>query len=208
MLVWISSPYVLSKTIVTIKNLDGSYAKYRMNIFNLYFIASDETYNKYFNVFYLIEITVAICFTYFSVVFDIVVITICVTISCQLDAIGDAFQSLGHKNPVRNNPNFNNVKITEHKFNAYDNLKIIIMDHQNKDSIIFALYSSNWTDMDVKTKKLILLAMKMNNANQLKMKFTNTKVVNLEMYSNVSMPCSMHIINTIALVIFRTNYFK
>ena len=55
-----------------------------------------------------------------------------------------------------------------------------------KDSIIFALYSSNWTEMDMKCKKLILLTMKMNNANYKKLKFTRTKIVNLEMFFKVS----------------------
>ncbi|KAL4098223.1 hypothetical protein QTP88_022867 [Uroleucon formosanum] len=54
--------------------------------------------------------------------------------------------------------------------------------HDQKDSIIFALYSSNWPEMDMKCKKLILLAMKMNNANQKKLKFTRTKIINLEMF--------------------------
>ncbi|XP_060878102.1 odorant receptor 46a-like isoform X2 [Metopolophium dirhodum] len=54
--------------------------------------------------------------------------------------------------------------------------------HDQKDSIIFALYSSNWTEMDMKCKKLILLTMKMNNANQKKLKFTRTRIVNLEMF--------------------------
>ncbi|XP_022169093.1 odorant receptor 46a-like, partial [Myzus persicae] len=54
--------------------------------------------------------------------------------------------------------------------------------HKQKDSIVFALYSSNWTEMDMKCKKLILLAMKLNNANYKKLKFTRTKIVNLEMF--------------------------
>jgi len=55
-----------------------------------------------------------------------------------------------------------------------------------KDSIIFALYSSNWTEMDMKCKRLILLMMKLNNANHKKLKFTRTKIVNLEMFFKVS----------------------
>ncbi|XP_022169061.1 odorant receptor 46a-like [Myzus persicae] len=54
--------------------------------------------------------------------------------------------------------------------------------HNQKDSIVFALYSSNWTEMDLKCKKLILLAMQLNNANHKKLKFTRTKIVNLEMF--------------------------
>eukprot|EP00102_Acyrthosiphon_pisum_P020628 XP_016657838.1 PREDICTED: odorant receptor 46a-like [Acyrthosiphon pisum] len=54
--------------------------------------------------------------------------------------------------------------------------------HEQKDSIIFALYSSNWTEMDMKCKKLLLLTMKLNNANQKKLKFTRTRIVNMEMF--------------------------
>jgi len=55
-----------------------------------------------------------------------------------------------------------------------------------KESIVFALYSSNWTKMNIKCKKLILLTMKLNNANHKKLKFTETKIVNLEMFFKVS----------------------
>lgn len=40
--------------------------------------------------------------------------------------------------------------------------------------------------MDMKCKKLILLTMRMNNANYKKLKFTRTKVVNLEMFFKVN----------------------
>lgn len=40
--------------------------------------------------------------------------------------------------------------------------------------------------MDLKIKKMILFNLILNNAHQLKMKFTNTKIVNLEMFSHVS----------------------
>jgi len=40
--------------------------------------------------------------------------------------------------------------------------------------------------MDMKCKKLILLTMKMNNANQRPLKFTRTRIVNLIMFFNVS----------------------
>jgi len=40
--------------------------------------------------------------------------------------------------------------------------------------------------MDIKYKKLILLVMEMNNANHLKMKFTNTKIVNKEIFTQIN----------------------
>ncbi|XP_022160823.1 uncharacterized protein LOC111026938 [Myzus persicae] len=54
--------------------------------------------------------------------------------------------------------------------------------HTKKDSIIFALYSSNWTEMDMKCKKLISLAMNTHNAHQKKLQYTKTRIVNLEIF--------------------------
>jgi len=45
--------------------------------------------------------------------------------------------------------------------------------------------------MNMKSKKLILLTMKMNNANQKKLKITKTRIVNLEMYLKVSVYTSI-----------------
>jgi len=39
--------------------------------------------------------------------------------------------------------------------------------------------------MDMKYKQLILLTMKLNNANNKQLKFTRTKIVNLEMFFKV-----------------------
>lgn len=51
--------------------------------------------------------------------------------------------------------------------------------------MVFALYSSNWTEMNIKLKKTILLAMQLNNAHQKKLQYSKTKVVNLEMFFQV-----------------------
>lgn len=39
--------------------------------------------------------------------------------------------------------------------------------------------------MDLNSKKLILLMMKMNNANNLKLKYTNRNSINLELFTGV-----------------------
>jgi len=39
--------------------------------------------------------------------------------------------------------------------------------------------------MDLKFKKILLIAMKFNNANQLKIKATPNKIVNLQLFSSV-----------------------
>lgn len=54
-----------------------------------------------------------------------------------------------------------------------------------RDSINFAIYSSDWTNMDLKAKKLILLTMKMNDANRLQMKASPRKIINLQIFASV-----------------------
>lgn len=54
-----------------------------------------------------------------------------------------------------------------------------------KESVNFGIYSCDWTKMDIKFKKLLLLTMKLNNADKLKIKATPNKVVNLQLFSSV-----------------------
>ncbi|XP_016661271.2 uncharacterized protein LOC103309944 [Acyrthosiphon pisum] len=263
---WIFSPCIMNKSVIAIRNIDGSYSKYRMNIFNLYLIASNETYNKNFYIFYVIEIIISICYVYFTIVFDVLMLLVCFAISYQLETISNTIKSLGHEIYTRDNiRSGNSIKLKEKHGILYNDLITIMTDHQNvlkklndfynifrsitltqifiassshvfiwfiaamsidegdnadsilsfklfivlplinfqlfmtcslfgtinekKDSIIFALYSSNWTNMDLKSKKMILFNLTINNASQLKMKFTNTKIVNLEMFSHTMRFC-------------------
>lgn len=94
---WISSPCVMNKSIVTIINIDGSHSKYRMNIFNIYLIASDETYNIHFYLFYVVEIIISICYVYFTIVFDVLMLLMCFAISYQLETISNTIESLGYE---------------------------------------------------------------------------------------------------------------
>ncbi|KAE9532665.1 hypothetical protein AGLY_009746 [Aphis glycines] len=54
-----------------------------------------------------------------------------------------------------------------------------------KSTVNFGLYSSNWTEMDLKFKKTLLLAMTMNSAHKRVMKISPNSIVNLEMFSRV-----------------------
>jgi len=49
----------------------------------------------------------------------------------------------------------------------------------------FALYSCNWTQMEMEFKKLLLLAMKMHDAHKLDMKLTAELIMNLELFTSV-----------------------
>ncbi|XP_060873805.1 uncharacterized protein LOC132947516, partial [Metopolophium dirhodum] len=255
--------------ISTVKNHDGSVGNYRQNIFNLYLIVTDETYNAHYYTFYFVELFFVVCLVMLSFVFDFLLATLCLAVSCQLQMIKASFASVGYKSlsdphtPIIGNKDERKNLSNEHDL-IYDEIISIIKDHQavmkkyyelliifkrlmllqvfyssisliviwvifimifktedkfiasevttvkmicaiptisyqliivcylfdnlhkQKDSIIFALYSSNWTEMNMKCKKLVLLTMKINNANQKKLKFTRTKIVNLELFYNVS----------------------
>ncbi|CAH1736374.1 unnamed protein product [Aphis gossypii] len=53
----------------------------------------------------------------------------------------------------------------------------------------FALYSCNWTEFDMKCKKLILLTMVMNDAHHQKLQYTRTRIINLEIFYQTLRVC-------------------
>jgi len=54
-----------------------------------------------------------------------------------------------------------------------------------QDSMNFALYSGDWTAMNINYKKMLLFTMRMNDAEKLKLKISLRKIVNLEMFASV-----------------------
>lgn len=102
--IWTMSPCVLNIKTFKDMNLGGTNNNgIRSNIFNMYLLASGETYKNYFNIFYLIEISLCFGYLYFSILFDILTTVVCFGLSCQLESISDAIQSLGHTKPLSNN---------------------------------------------------------------------------------------------------------
>nr|UMT69229.1 odorant receptor 38 [Myzus persicae] len=53
------------------------------------------------------------------------------------------------------------------------------------ESVQLGMYSCNWTAMSIKTKKLLLLSMRMHNANKLMIKTTPNKIINLQLFNSV-----------------------
>lgn len=100
--IWIISPILITTPVVNIQNLDGSTSTYRLNCFNLYLIASDETYNRYFYFFYFIEFVAFFTFVYFSLTFDILVLWMCYAFSSQLETISYEIESLGYEKSKNN----------------------------------------------------------------------------------------------------------
>jgi len=57
-----------------------------------------------------------------------------------------------------------------------------------RELVNFSIYSANWTQMDLKFKKLLLLAMRMNDANNLVIRATPKKIINLQIFASVLTP--------------------
>jgi len=81
----------------TVKNRDGSVGYYRQNALNFYLIVSDDTYNEHYYMFYFIEASIVACMDIYFLIFDIILVTLCFGMCCQMEIICSAFESVGHK---------------------------------------------------------------------------------------------------------------
>ncbi|XP_026806786.1 odorant receptor 46a-like [Rhopalosiphum maidis] len=54
-----------------------------------------------------------------------------------------------------------------------------------RELVNFSIYSCNWTKMDLKFKKLLLFTMRMNDANQMVIKASPKKIINLQLFANI-----------------------
>jgi len=93
---WVICPLIFNNIFYTISDIKGSTNNYHMNVINVYVFISDETYNEFFGVFYVIEIIFTILTVMFLNIFNIHFITMCMAISGQLQTICSAFESVGY----------------------------------------------------------------------------------------------------------------
>lgn len=91
---WCLWPRLFDDKAVRFANDEGSWDVYKMNVYNICFFVSDETYNRYFDTFYCLESTVLLGFSLGLMLFEFIIVTMCSTISCQLERISDAVRSL------------------------------------------------------------------------------------------------------------------
>ncbi|KAL5233318.1 hypothetical protein ACI65C_000728 [Semiaphis heraclei] len=57
------------------------------------------------------------------------------------------------------------------------------MNHE-RESVNFAIYSCDWMKMNIKFRTLLILTMRMNDANNLMIRASPKKVVNSQMFAN------------------------
>lgn len=90
-------PLAFSNTFTVMKNHDVSSSTYGQNVLNLYLLFLEETYNTCFNVFYIIEIFCNTVILICIVIFDTILITLCLALTCQFQIICSSFELVGHK---------------------------------------------------------------------------------------------------------------
>ncbi|XP_050439540.1 uncharacterized protein LOC126845011 [Adelges cooleyi] len=146
----------------------------RLGVVNFYLPISKNSYNNYFFLNYAVESMFVMTIAVFLLSFDIFYFTICTAIAAQYETIISGLKKFGH----------NRINKTDGT-QMYEELKIIISDYQNRDGVNFGLYSCDWTAMDIRFKKLLILAMAMNNANQLKIKATPNRAIDLQLFLGV-----------------------
>jgi len=91
---------VFGDPIRPIRNFDGTIGNYRWNVLNLSILTSDLTYNEYYNTFFVIEALYIILIAIFYLIFDILLLTMCLATCCQLKLIEDAFKSVNNKSLI------------------------------------------------------------------------------------------------------------
>jgi len=97
-------PLSLSENKLPVKNLVGLIGNYRQNIINLYLIVSDETYNAHFYEFYIVEVLSTFLVLQSFLIFDNIMVTLCLSLCCHMQIINSAFESVGYKSPGDHNP--------------------------------------------------------------------------------------------------------
>ncbi|XP_029346523.1 uncharacterized protein LOC115034286 isoform X2 [Acyrthosiphon pisum] len=102
---------------LTVKNHDGSVGNYRQNIMNLYFIVTDETYNAHYKTFYFIEMLFTVGGGTLFTAFDVLLVTLCLAISCQFQVVNAKFESVGYKSlcdsRTKISERFNHIRIVQ-----------------------------------------------------------------------------------------------
>lgn len=95
--VWILSPIIISENYLKVKSKDNTYNQYRYNMLNLIFPVTASFYNDNFHIFFFIETLALIFWGYSTMIFDNLVLSMCITIKYQLKMIALSYSELGHR---------------------------------------------------------------------------------------------------------------
>jgi len=94
---WSSTPLIFNNNYVTLMSLNGTPYSYHLNTFNIFFPVTSAIYNRYFILFYILEVLFGFLYVIFSNIFDSLLISMCCAISSNLKTIGNIYTTLGQK---------------------------------------------------------------------------------------------------------------
>lgn len=101
--VWIMAPIIIQDSYINVKFKNKKHVWYRYNMINLLFPVTADFYNDNFYIFYFIETLALIFYDTFNLIFDCLIISICITITYQLKMIALSYKRLGY--------NYNNTDV-------------------------------------------------------------------------------------------------
>lgn len=87
---WSLTPLFLKDNFIRVIVKDKTYL-YQYNIMNLVFPASTDFYNEHFIVFYIFEITLTSIWAYCTMIFEMLIISICITLLYQFRTIFNSY---------------------------------------------------------------------------------------------------------------------
>jgi len=100
---WLLSPFVLDKFRIKVNALDFAvpattttttvYYNYRANVLNLIFPVDDQFYNEHFMAYYCFELLLTLSWGYGTMIFDILLLSVCIYITYQLQMINDSYRA-------------------------------------------------------------------------------------------------------------------
>eukprot|EP00102_Acyrthosiphon_pisum_P023960 XP_016661170.1 PREDICTED: odorant receptor 46a-like isoform X2 [Acyrthosiphon pisum] len=124
---WILTPFIVQNSYLRVEARNMTY-HYRTNILNLVYPAPDKFYNANFIMYYNIELTISIVWAHSTIIFDILLISMCITIEYYLKTIANTFSTLGNVENQFMNSRMSTVRLDDTKI--INDFKIIIQDQQ------------------------------------------------------------------------------
>lgn len=92
LILWVMGPFIANEE----NTGPNAAARRHQNIINIKFPVTAKTYNNYFFIFYLMELTVGFCIVYGSVLIDAFLMSFCWIISAQYQSVAKAFSTFGY----------------------------------------------------------------------------------------------------------------
>jgi len=92
---WMLAPFIMQNSYLRVEAGNVIY-HYRTSILNLVYPMTDKFYNDNYITFYTIEFTTLIAGAHSTFMFDILLISMCVTMSSYLKTIANSFITLGN----------------------------------------------------------------------------------------------------------------